>query len=163
MKNYYIVLLSFVLIQATVFAQKDSLKKPMVTSATTTTKKITVEQEQWIRKNYQKIAVLKKDSARMEIRKNFPSVSDPSADYIIGRAAKLVQQDKQKHLAMVQQMLRTLSTQKTALSKKIVEKENELKKTKDKDKIKSLTNEIAEMKNKMKDLDKEIRYLRESK
>ena len=163
MKNYFIVLLSFVLIQATVFAQKDSLKRPAVSSAKTTTKKITVEQEQWIRKNYQKIAVLKKDSARMEIRKNFPSVSDPSADYIIGRAAKLVQQDKQKHLAMVQQMLKTVLAQKTALSKKIAEKENELKKTKDKEKIKSLTDEIAEMKNKMKDLDKEIKYLRESK
>lgn len=163
MKKFFILLLSFVLLQATAFGQKDSLKRPVVTSAKTTTKKITVEQERWIRENYQKIAVMKKDSARMEIRKKFSSISDPSADYIIGRAAKLVQQDKQKHLAMVRQMLRTLSTQKTALSKKITEKENELKKTKDKEKNKSLADEIAQMKNKMKDLDKEIRYLRESK
>lgn len=158
MKSYLILSLTFLLMTTTVSAQKDPVKRTI-----TTTKKITVEQEQWLRKNYQHITGMKKDSARMEIRKNFSSISNTSLDYMISRAGKLLQEDKQKHLAMVQQMLRSLTAQKNALTKQIAEKEKELKKIKDAASTQSLQNEIIEMKNKVKDLDKEIKYLHDSK
>ena len=160
MKNYFTLTLSFFLIQAIAFAQKDSLKRTVTSSTKAITSKITVEQEQWLRQNYQHIAGMKKDSARMEIRKSFSSISNASLEYMISRAGKLIQEDKQKHLSLIQQMMKSLTSQKNALTKKIADKERELKGTKDPVKIKSLKDEIAEMKNKIKDLDKEIRYLR---
>ena len=163
MKNYFILILPFFLIYATALAQKDSLKRTVTSSTKVSTTKITVEQEQWLRQNYQHIAGMKKDSARTEIRKNFSSISDASVEYMITRAGKLMQEDKQKHQVLVQQMLRSLKAQKIDLIKKIADKERELKRTKDPVKIKSLKDEIAEKKNKIKDLDKEIRYLRETK
>lgn len=163
MKIYFILTLLFFLMQTNAFAQKDSLKRAVTSSTKFTTSKITIEQEQWLRKNYQHLAGIKKDSARTEIRKNFSSISDASVEYMITRAGKLMQEDKQKHQSLVQQMLKSLKTQKIDLTKKLADRERELKRTKDPVKIKSLKDEIAQIKNKIKDLDKEIRYLRETK
>ena len=163
MKKYLILFVLSFLVKAFSFAQKDTLKRTSTTSTKIIAQKITVEQEQWLRQNYQHIVSMKKDSARMEIRKNFSSISSSTLEYMLSRAGKLMQEDKQKRQALVQQMLKSLKSQKDSLTKKIAAKESELKKTKDQAKTKSLKDEIAEMKNKVKDLDKEIRYLRESK
>jgi hypothetical protein len=117
----------------------------------------------WLRQNYQHIVSMKKDSAKMEIRKNFSSISNASLEYMISRASKLMQEDKQKHQAQAQQMLRSLTAQKNTLTKEIAEKEKELKKIKDPSGVKILNDEITILKNKVKELDKEIKYLHESK
>ena len=144
MKNYFILAFCSLFIHVFVFGQK-----------------ITIVQEQWVRQNYQHIVILKKDSAKIEIKKSFPTASNASVDAMINRATKLMQADKQKHLAQVQQMMRSLTTQKNTLAKETAEKEKELKKTKDPDKIKILKDEITVFKNKIKELDKEIKYLHE--
>jgi chromosome segregation ATPase len=74
-----------------------------------------------------------------------------------------MQEDKQKHQAQAQQMMRSLTAQKNTLTKEIAEKEKELKKTKDPSTIKKLNDEIIVLKNKLKDIDKEIKYLHDSK
>ena len=162
MRNCLGLVLFSLLIQAFAFGQKDPVKRT-VTTTKITTQKITIEQERWLRRNYQHIVAIKKDSARMEIKKNFSSISNSSVEAMIGRANKLMQEDKQKHQAQAQQMIRSLSTQKNTLSKEIAEKEKELKKAKDPSKIKVLKDEITVLKNKVKDLDKEIKYLHDTK
>lgn len=161
MKNYILLFLSFLLLHAFAYGQKDPVKQ--TATVTTTVQKITTAQEQWLRQNYQHLVTMKKDSARMEIKENFPSASKSSVEAMMSRAGKLLQEDKQKHQVQVQQMTRSLTAQKTVLTKQIAEKEKELKKTKDAAKIKSLKDEIAQLKNKVKDLDKEIKYLHDSK
>lgn len=162
MRNYFILTAFSLFIQIFAFGQKkDPIKKTITTKATA--QKVTIVQEQWLRQNYQHIVIMKKDSATIEIKKNFPSASKTSIQAMINRANKLMQDDKQKHKAQAQQMMKSLTTQKKAILKQIADKEKELKKTKDDDKTKSLKDEIAELKNKVKDLDKEIKYLHDSK
>jgi hypothetical protein len=160
MRNYLILAL-FSLIQTVAFAQKDPVKRTVTTK--TSIQKISYEQERWLRQNYQHIVSMKKDSARMEVKKSFPDASKTSVEAMINRASKLMQEDKQKHQAQAQQMIKSLTSQKNATLKQLAEKEKELKKTKDDPKIKLLRDEITVLKNKVKDLDKEIKYLHDSK
>src|SRR5690242_6758520 len=130
MKNYFILALSIFLLQAATFAQKDPVNRT-TTPPKVSTQKITIDQERWLRQNYQHIVAMKKDSARMEIKKNFPSASKISVEAMMHRANKLMQEDKQKHRAQAQQIMRSLITQKNTLTKEIAQKEKELKKIKD--------------------------------
>lgn len=161
MRNYLVLALCSLMIQAFAFGQNESAKR--VVAIKNTSHKISIEQEQWLRQNYQHIVAMKKDSARIEIKKNFSSASNSLVEAMISRASKLMQEDKQKHRAQAQQMMAALTAQKNTLNKQITDKEKELKRTKDQSRIKSLKDEIAELKNKVKDVDKEIKYLHDSK
>jgi predicted nucleic acid-binding protein len=163
MKRFFVLTAFIFSVQPVVLAQKDSMKATLPLTKKTTPVKLTVEQEQWIRQNYQHIAAMKKDSAKMEIRQSFASIPEASAEFMISRAGKLLQEDKQKHKVQMQQMLQSLTSQKNALKRKLTEKERELKKTKDPNTIKILNFEINGMKNKLIEIDKEILYLRQSK
>jgi hypothetical protein len=163
MRHYFLLALFSLLLHSFVFGQKDTVKKAVTIPSKTITQKITFDQERWLRQNYQHIVAMKKDSSRMEIKKSFPDASKTSVEAMMNRASKLMQEDRQKHQAQAQQMIKTLTTQKNATLKQLAEKEKELKRTKEDSKVKLLKDEITVLKNKVKDLDKEIKYLHDSK
>ena len=141
------------------FSQKDSatLKKNIAVKDTSTKEiKLSAAQQQWLTTNYKKIAGLKKDSAAFRVKQNFPTIPEASVEYIISSAAKLLKNDNRQQLTRLKQMLTRLKQQKQALLRKIQDKENQLAQETDPEKRKAITNEILELKKKLKELEDDI-------
>jgi hypothetical protein len=146
-------------------AQKDStvlIKNAAIKKSSPQQIRLTNTQQQWLSNNYKKIAGLKKDSAAAVVRKNFTSITEASLEYMISSAAKLLKNDNQQQLSMLKQMLQQLKQQKQGLLKKIQDKENQLAKETDPEKRKTITNEILELKKKLKETEDIIRSKEES-
>ena len=147
------------------FAQKDSIiriKNEGIKYANREPIRLTNTQQQWLNNNYKKIAALKKDSATAVIRKNFTSVSEASLEYMINQALALQKGDNQQQLTLMKQMLDQLKQQKQALLKKLQEKEDQLAKETDPGKRTAITNEILELKKKIRESEDNIRHKEET-
>ena len=146
-------------------AQKDStlrIKNETIKNTHRESIKLTNTQQQWLNNNYKKIAGLKKDSATTVIRKNFATIPEASLEYMISQAVQLLKGDNQKQLALLKQMVDELKKQKQALLKKLQEKENQLAKETDPGKRTAITNEILELKKKIKEAEDNIRSKEET-
>ena len=146
-------------------AQKDSalrIKNQAIKNTYQEPVRLTNTQQQWLHTNYKKIAGLKKDSATAVIRKNFTTIPEASLEYMINQALALQKGDNQQQLAVMKQMLNQLKQQKQALLNKLQEKENQLVKETDPGKRKAITNEILELKKKIRESEDNIRRKEES-
>lgn len=146
-------------------AQKDSIPSKNNDSITPDYRKpvkLTSAQQQWMNTNYKTIASLPKDSATKLIRKKFSTISESSLEYFISQSAKLQKGDNLEQLALLEQMLGQLGQQKEALLKKIKEKEDDLSKEKDPDKIKAITSFILQLRKQLRGLEDHIRSKEEN-
>lgn len=102
-------------------------------------------QNRWLKNNYTRIGNMPKDQATKEITAAFPSATETQIEYFISSTSRMLKGDTGKDLAVLKQILETLKQEKKEIVKKINEKEDELNKTTDRARKKTISNEILEL------------------
>ncbi|HYM92722.1 MAG TPA: hypothetical protein VET23_01170 [Chitinophagaceae bacterium] len=156
--NRFFPIIIFLFASFAAKAQKDTLRSGKVLTKQEAPKvTLTIQQEQWLKNNYSRAANLSKEQARVEIKKSLPGISEASMEYIINQSEKLLQQDKQKQIAILAQMLQVLRSQKNLLEKKIKEKEDELNNSSNADLRNTIIKEIERLKTQLAEVNLSIK------